>query len=177
MMFGAGPGESLATRPLPGETPGDTPAPITARGRNATAFESVAVGDRLPPRSVALTLGDLVNYAGASGDPNPIHWSPTVAALVGLVGPENGVVAHGMLSMGLGAGFVTSWLGDPGAVLDYGVRFTSPVYVTVDRPGDIEYTGKVKSLDPSARTAVIAVTASHQGKKIFGRAIATVQLG
>lgn len=92
-----------------------------------------------------------------------------------LVGLEN-VVAHGMLTMGLGGGFVTSWLGDPGAVKEYNVRFTSPVYVPVDRPAEIEYTGKVKSMDPETRTAVIAIVAKSQGRKIFGRATATVQL-
>ena len=146
----------------------EPPAP----SRHALNFEDVAVGDELPPRVVKLTRGDLVNYAGVSGDANPIHWSDTVAGLVGL----DNVVAHGMLTMGLGAGFVTSWSGDPGTVKEYNVRFTSPVYVDPHRAAEVEYTGKVKSLDPESRTAVIAITAKCDGKRIFGRATATVQL-
>jgi acyl dehydratase len=143
-----------------------------ARGRNARAYGSISVGDQLPERVVQLTAGDLVNYAGVSGDANPIHWSAEVAALAGLDSP----VAHGMLTMGLGAGFVTSWLGDPGAVLEYNVRFTSPVFVSPEKPGEVLYTGKVKSVDEDAETAVIALVATHNGKKIFGRATATVAL-
>ncbi|TSD95151.1 (3R)-hydroxyacyl-ACP dehydratase subunit HadB [Skermania sp. ID1734] len=135
-------------------------------------FDDVSVGDELPPRIVRLTRGDLVNYAGVSGDANPIHWSDEVAKLAGL---EN-VVAHGMLTMGLGAGFVTSWLGDPGAVRDYSVRFTSMVYVDPHKAAEVEYTGKVKSMDAETKTAVVAITAKFEGKRIFGRATATVQL-
>ena len=135
-------------------------------------FDDVAVGAELPPRVVALTRGDLVNYAGVSGDPNPIHWSDEVVALAGL----DNVIAHGMLTMGLGAGFVTSWLGDPGAVIEYNVRFTSSVYVSADSAASIEFTGKVKSVDPESRTATIALVAKSEGKKIFGRATATVRL-
>ncbi|MEU4311947.1 fused (3R)-hydroxyacyl-ACP dehydratase subunits HadA/HadB [Nocardia sp. NPDC024068] len=148
----------------------DSPDPVAA-GRFARAYDSVAVGDELPPRIVRLNQGDLVNYAGVSGDPNPIHWSQEVAGLVELDAP----VAHGMLTIGIGAGFVTSWLGDPGAVREYAVRLTSPVFVT--REGaEVEFTGKVKSMDPVQRTATIAVTAKHHGRRIFGRATATVRL-
>nr|WP_206038229.1 (3R)-hydroxyacyl-ACP dehydratase subunit HadB [Rhodococcus sp. HNM0569] len=126
----------------------------------------------MPDRIVKLTRGDLVNYAGVSGDANPIHWSDEVVALAGL--PN--VVAHGMLSMGLGAGFVTEWLGDPGAVTEYSVRFTSPVYVEAGRAASVEFTGKVKSVDGENRTAVVAIVAKSEGKKIFGRATATVRL-
>lgn len=154
-----------------------TPDPVTRDPRpyvstRALAFDSIAAGDELPPRTVRLTRGDLVNYAGVSGDANPIHWSDEIVKLVGL----DNVVAHGMLTMGLGGGFVTSWLGDPGAVKEYNVRFTSPVYVGADAPAEVEFTGKVKSVDPEARTAVVAITAKSAGKKIFGRATATVQL-
>lgn len=146
------------------------PQPV-ATGR-ALRFEDVHAGTELPARTVQLTRGDLVNYSGVSGDPNPIHWSDEVASLVGL----DNVVAHGMLTMGLGGGFVTSWLGDPGAVLEYNVRFTSPVYVPAAAPAEVEFTGKVKSTDPQTRTAVVAIVAKSEGRKIFGRATATVLL-
>ena len=136
------------------------------------SFDDVSVGEELPERVVSLTRGDLVNYAGVSGDPNPIHWSDEVVALAGL----DNVIAHGMLTMGLGAGFVTSWLGDPGAVTEYNVRFTSAVYVPADSPASVEFTGKVKSVDADDRTATVAIVAKSAGKKIFGRATATVRL-
>lgn len=135
------------------------------------SFDDVSVGDELPERIVSLTRGDLVNYAGVSGDPNPIHWSDEVVRLAGL----DNVIAHGMLTMGLGAGFVTSWLGDPGAVTEYNVRFTSSVYVPADAAA-VEFTGKIKSTDAEKRTAVVAIVAKFEGKKIFGRATATVRL-
>ncbi|MFZ2175006.1 MAG: (3R)-hydroxyacyl-ACP dehydratase subunit HadB [Rhodococcus sp. (in: high G+C Gram-positive bacteria)] len=135
-------------------------------------FEDVSVGEELPERIVKLTRGDLVNYAGVSGDPNPIHWSDEVVKLAGL----DNVIAHGMLTMGLGGGFVTSWLGDPGAVTEYNVRFTSSVYVPEDTAAQVEYTGKVKSLDEESKTAVVAIVARSEGRKIFGRATATVRL-
>ena len=105
-----------------------------------------------PSASCKLTRGDLVNYAGVSGDANPIHWSDEVVKLAGL----DNVVAHGMLTMGLGGGFVTSWLGDPGAVKEYNVRFTSPVYVgcrqgrrgRVHRQGEV---GRRREQDRSRR--------------------------
>ncbi len=172
-----GVGEAPEHRP-PTETPITAPpVPVTTVpeftvGARARSFDEVAVGDELPARIVRLTRGDLVNYAGVSGDANPIHWSDEVVKLAGL----DNVVAHGMLTMGLGGGFVTSWLGDPGAVKEYNVRFTSPVYVPSDQPAEVEYTGKVKSVDPDTRTAVIAIVAKSGGRKIFGRATATVQL-
>ncbi|MEV0296790.1 fused (3R)-hydroxyacyl-ACP dehydratase subunits HadA/HadB [Nocardia sp. NPDC050710] len=159
--------QPLAQPPVP-----VTVIPDIAPSKHAIDFEDVSVGDELPPRTVRLTRGDLVNYAGVSGDANPIHWSDEVVKLVGL----DNVVAHGMLTMGLGGGFVTSWLGDPGAVKEYNVRFTSPVYVGSDEAAEVEYTGKVKSMDPETRTAVVAIVAKSAGKKIFGRATATVQL-
>ncbi len=136
-------------------------------------FDEITPGEELPRRCVPLTRSDLVQYAGVAGDPNPIHWDDEVARSVGL--PM--AVAHGMLTMGVGAGYVTSWLGDPGAVLEYNVRFTSPVFVPGNGTGvEIELTGKVRSTDDESRTAVIAIVAKVDGKKIFGRATATVRL-
>ncbi|MFC6012270.1 fused (3R)-hydroxyacyl-ACP dehydratase subunits HadA/HadB [Nocardia lasii] len=129
------------------------------------SFDELGVGDELPLRDARVSRGDLVNYAGVSGDGNPIHWDEKIAELAGL--PD--IIAHGMLTMGLGAGFVSAWSGDPGAVTRYGVRLSAPTVVGREG-GQVEYTGRVKSLDPATRTAVVAVTAKSGGRKIFGLA-------
>lgn len=155
------------TRPRPGPSTRRTGA-----GGHGRRLDETSVGQQLPGRTVELTRGDLVNYAGVAGDGNPIHWSDDFAKTAGL----DTVVAHGMLTMALGAGLVTSWLGDPGAVIEYDVRFTSPVFVPVDRPGRIDYTGAVKTVDPEQHIATVAIVATHENRKIFGRAVATVRL-
>src|SRR3984893_8057533 len=136
-------------------------------------FSSVKVGDQLPEKVYPLTRQDLVNYAGVSGDLNPIHWDDETAKIVGL----DTAIAHGMLTMGLGGGYVTSWIGDPGAVTEYNVRFTAVVPVPNDGKGaEIVFTGRVKSIDEDNKSVTIAITATADGKKIFGRAIATAKL-
>ncbi|MBV8090878.1 MAG: (3R)-hydroxyacyl-ACP dehydratase subunit HadB [Alphaproteobacteria bacterium] len=136
-------------------------------------FNSVKVGDQLPEQVITLTRQDLVNYAGVSGDLNPIHWDDDIAKQVGL----DGVIAHGMLTMGLGGGYVTSWVGDPGAVTEYNVRFTAVVPVPNDgRGAEIVFNGRVKSVDPDDKLVTIALSATTGGKKIFGRAVATAKL-
>ncbi|WP_167109480.1 (3R)-hydroxyacyl-ACP dehydratase subunit HadB [Mycobacterium sp. DL592] len=136
-------------------------------------FSSVKVGEELPERVITLTRADLVNYAGVSGDLNPIHWDDEIAKQVGL----DTAIAHGMLTMGLGGGYVTAWVGDPGAVSEYNVRFTAIVPVPNDGTGtDIVFTGKVKSADAETKTVHIALTATTGGKKIFGRAVAIAKL-
>ncbi|MGA9870279.1 MAG: fused (3R)-hydroxyacyl-ACP dehydratase subunits HadA/HadB [Rhodococcus sp. (in: high G+C Gram-positive bacteria)] len=148
-------------------------AVVDNRATAASKFEDVAVGDTLPGRTFRLTRGDLVNYAGVAGDANPIHWSEQFAKLIDL----DNVLAHGMLTMGLGGGYITEWVGDPGAVKDYTVRFTAPIPVDAHRAAELEFSGKIKSLDPETRTAVISLGATFEGKRIFGhRATATVQL-
>jgi acyl dehydratase len=134
-----------------------------------------AVGDTLRPMRLTVMRDDLVRYAGASGDFNPIHWSERFAVGVGL--PN--VIAHGMLTMALGAQLVTAWAGDPGAVVGYSVRFTRPVVVPDDDDGVVvELTGKVKSVEVEGdtRIATVAVTASVDGKAVLGRATARVRL-
>lgn len=91
------------------------------------------VGTELPEREFRVTRADLIRYAGASGDFNPIHWSDRVAKDVGL--PT--VIGHGMLTMALAARLLTDWAGDPGAVLEYGARFSRPVVVPDDADGVI----------------------------------------
>jgi acyl dehydratase len=131
------------------------------------------VGDELPERVITLTRADLVNYAGVSGDLNPIHWDDEIAKQVGL----DTAIAHGMLTMGLGGGYVTEWVGDPGAVTEFNVRFTAIVPVPNDGVGaEIVFNGRIKASDPESNTVTIALTATHQGKKIFGRAVAVAKL-
>lgn len=140
--------------------------------RTAVRFEDIAVGDELPARTVHLTRGDLVNYAGVSGDVNPIHWHDEVAALAGL--PD--VIAHGMLTMGLGAGFVTTWLADPSAMTRYGVRLSNYTVIEAASTGSLEFTGRIKSVDPETRTAVVVIVAKSAGRKVFGLATADIRL-
>ncbi|MFE3445582.1 fused (3R)-hydroxyacyl-ACP dehydratase subunits HadA/HadB [Nocardia sp. NPDC059180] len=147
------------------------PEPIRS-SRARIPFEDVAVGDLLPSRTIALSRGDLVNYAGVSGDSNPIHYSDRVARSAGL--PD--VVSHGLLTMGLGAGYVTGWLGDPAAVTYYGVRFAGFAPIEPARAGAVEFHGRIKALDPRRRSATVAITATCGGRKLFGRATAEVLL-
>ncbi|WP_313675551.1 fused (3R)-hydroxyacyl-ACP dehydratase subunits HadA/HadB [Mycolicibacterium sp.] len=135
------------------------------------SFDDLKVGDELGVHHTRLSRGDLVNYAGVAGDANPIHWDESIAKLAGL--PD--VIAHGMLTMGLGAGFVSAWSGDPGAVTRYAVRLSAPAVVPANEGADIEFSGKVKSLDPETRTGVILVNAKSDGKKIFGLATLDVR--
>jgi acyl dehydratase len=135
-----------------------------------------AVGDELPPLSVRVTRADLVRYAGASGDFNPIHWSDRIATSAGLPG----VIAHGMLTMALAGRLVTEWAGSPAAMRTYGVRFTRPVVVPDDDEGAlVEISGKVTGLtesDGGERIAKVTITAAFEGKTVLGRAVAEVAL-
>jgi acyl dehydratase len=136
------------------------------------SFDELAPGDQLPVGAFRLTRGDLANYAGVSGDANPIHFSDHAAQLAGL--PT--VVAHGMLTMGLAAGYLTAWLGDPTAIQKFSVRFSGFVPVAADAASTVDFTGRIKSLDPAARTATILLGGSSEGRKLFGRAVAEVRL-
>ena len=136
------------------------------------AFADVEVGTELPAQSFPVQRADLVRYCGASGDFNVIHWNQRVAVEVGL--PD--VISHGMLTMGSAVRVVTDWAGDPGAVLEYGVRFTRPVVVPDDGVGaSIEVSGKVAELLDGQRVRV-ELTVSSAGAKVLGQARAMVQL-
>jgi acyl dehydratase len=141
---------------------------VTARLRAA----DVAVGTELPEQTHRVTRADLVRYAGASGDLNPIHWSDRVATSVGLPG----VIAHGMLTMGLAARTVTDWAGDPGAVVEYQVRFGRPVVVPDDDTGaEVTVRGKVGAVLDGGRVRV-DLTVTSAGEKVLSLARATVAL-
>jgi len=130
------------------------------------------VGYELPAKAFTVQRSDLVRYAGASGDFNVIHWNERIATDVGL--PN--VIAHGMLTMALAGQVVTDWLGDPGALLEFGVRFTRPVVVPDDGVGaTIEVTAKVTRID-EAGTAQVTVTATCEGSTVLGKAQALIRL-
>jgi acyl dehydratase len=136
-------------------------------------YADVSVGDELPPLTVTVTRADLVRYAGASLDFNPIHWSERTATGVGL--PN--VIAHGMWTMGAAARLVTDWAGDPGALVSYGTKFTRPVVVPDDGIGaTVEFTGTVTGKDDEAGTVRVDITAKFNGQTVLGRPNAVVRL-
>ncbi|AZH84765.1 acyl dehydratase [Plantibacter sp. PA-3-X8] len=125
-----------------------------------------AVGDVVAERTVHLTRDALVRYAGASGDFNPIHYRDDVTASVGLPG----VLAHGMLTMGIAAQPVVDWIGDPGRVLEYQVRFTRPVVVDPETGADLQIVAKVGKVDEEARTARVDLTVTYAEQTVLGKA-------
>jgi acyl dehydratase len=135
-------------------------------------YDDVEVGTEIPAQSYPVARLNLVMYAGASGDFNPIHWNERFATSVGL--PN--VIAHGMFTMAEAGRFVTDWVGDPGAVIDYGVRFSSPVVVPDEAGASIEVSGTVEEKLDDNRV-VVALTARCAEQKVLTQARATVRLG
>jgi acyl dehydratase len=132
----------------------------------------VAVGTELPEHTTRVTRADLVRYAGASGDFNVIHWNERVAREVGLPG----VIAHGMLTAGIAVRAVTAWAGDPGAVVDYQVRFGRPVVVPDDDAGaEVTVRGRVAAVLDGDRVRV-DLTVTSGGEKVLSLARAVVAL-
>lgn len=119
-------------------------------------FEDVEVGQQLPARAERLDQERLIVYAGASGDFNPLHWDPDFAAEIS---PTKGVIAHGMLNMGILSAVVTEWAGGPEKVARLSVSFRAPCPVGAT----VTYGGEVIELDPETRTAVLAVWAEREG--------------
>jgi acyl dehydratase len=132
----------------------------------------VAVGTELPEQVVRVTRADLVRYAGASGDFNPIHWNERVATDVGLPG----VIAHGMFTMAVASRLVSRWAGDPGAIEEYHVRFGRPVVVPDDDAGaEVTVRGKVGAVLDDGRLRV-DLTVTSDGEKVLSLARAIVRL-
>jgi acyl dehydratase len=119
---------------------------------------------------VHLTRESLVRYAGASGDFNPIHYRDDVAAAVGLPG----VLAHGMLTMGIAVGTLADALGDSGRIAEYGVRFTRPVVVDPEAGADLHVSAKVGAVDDD--TARIDLTVTFAETTVLGKAQVRVRL-
>ena len=144
----------------------------------APTWAGVEKGAALPAQTFTFRRADLVRYAGASGDFNVIHWNDRIAAEVGLPG----VVVHGMLTMGTVARVVTDWVGDPAAIVEYGVRFTRPVPVPDDSA--LDGSGGGSTIDVSAvvtekiqdNLVKVTIKATYDGATVLAKAIATVRL-
>ncbi|MDQ0768248.1 acyl dehydratase [Pseudarthrobacter defluvii] len=141
------------------------------------SFDELSAGQEIGSRTIEVTRTDLVKYAGASGDFNPIHWNEAFATGVELPG----VIAHGMFTMGSAVQLVTDWAGDPAAVVDFQTRFTKPVLVAdttgTDEPGaTIEVSGTIGKLDADAGTARVDLTVTAAGQKVLMKAQALVKL-
>ena len=134
--------------------------------------QSVEVGFEIPSVDYHLTRDTLVRYAGASGDFNPIHYRDDVAASVGLPG----VLAHGMLTMGVAVQSTVNWIGDSGRILDYQTRFTRPVLVDASAGAMISVAGKVAQVDSDAGTARVDLTVTFNGDTVLGKAQVLVRL-
>jgi acyl dehydratase len=136
------------------------------------SYAEVEVGTPLPEQSFPVQRLNLVMYCGASGDFNIIHWNERIATAVGL--PN--VIAHGMFTMAEAGRVVTDWVGDPGAVLEYGVRFSAPVPVPDDDTGTtLEVSGWVEEKLDGNRVSV-ALEAKALGATVLTKARALVQL-
>jgi len=134
-------------------------------------MKTAAPGFELPPLTVTFRREDLVRYAGASGDFNPIHWSDRMAGALGLPG----VIAHGMLTMASAVRVVTDWIDDPADLVEYGVRFTKPVVVPDDDKGaSVTFSAKVDKV--AEGLAEIDITAVAGEEKVLGRARAVVRV-
>jgi acyl dehydratase len=131
---------------------------------------SLTVGEVVAEHSYRLTRDSLVKYAGASGDFNPIHYRDDIATSVGLPG----VLAHGMLTMGIAIQPVVDWIGDPAKIVDYQVRFTRPVPVDATDGATVAVTATVGALQ--AGTARIDLTVACGGATVLGKARVTVRL-
>lgn len=133
---------------------------------------SLEVGQEIGSEVFTFTRDSLVKYAGASGDFNPIHYRDDFAKSVGL----DGVLAHGMLTMGAAVQVAVNWVGDAGKVIDYGVRFTKPVFVDANEGALLTVVGKVGAIDLEAKTVRIDLTAVSHELAVLGKAQAVVQL-
>lgn len=135
-------------------------------------LSDLEVGQVIFDTEYTLERLDLVRYAGAGGDFNPIHWNPRFAIEVGL--PD--VIAHGMLTMGRAVAPLALWAGDPGAVVEYGVRFTKPVVVPDPGTATVTVTGRIGAIDTGAGTARVDLTARGELGAVLGKARAVVRL-
>ncbi|MFC4530020.1 MaoC family dehydratase [Sphaerisporangium dianthi] len=135
-------------------------------------YDEVEAGLQIPAVDYPVHRVNLVMYAGASGDFNPIHWNERHAKAVGL--PD--VIAHGMFTMAEAGRFVTDWTGDPGALVDFGVRFSSMVVVPDNDEGAVITVSGVVEEKLDDNRVVVALTAKSGDSRVLSRARATVRL-
>lgn len=133
---------------------------------------NLSVGQELPSREFEITRDSLVRYAGASGDFNPIHYRDDFAQSVGLPG----VLAHGMLTMGLAVQVVVDFVGDSGKILDYQVRFTKPVLVDAQQGATVSVSAKVVEIAEDGKSARIDLTAVASELTVLGKAQVVVAI-
>ncbi|NLI19485.1 MAG: MaoC family dehydratase [Actinomycetales bacterium] len=126
-------------------------------------------GQVLFERTVAVDRARLVRYAGASGDFNPIHWNERFAREVGL----DGVIAHGMLTMGIAAGVLEEWVGDPGRITSYSTRFSRPVPVPDPGVAELAVSGRVGTVAEDG-TVRVDLTVTCEGRAVLAKAQAVV---
>jgi acyl dehydratase len=136
------------------------------------SYDEVEVGVELPERTFPIARADLVRYCGASGDFNIIHWNERIATAVGL--PD--VIAHGMYTMAVAGRTVTDWAGDPGALLEYSVRFSRPVVVPDDDQGAVLTVRGTVEDKRADGAVVVGLTATVDGSKVLTNARAVVRL-
>lgn len=133
---------------------------------------SLEVGQVIGSKEFLLTRDSLVRYAGASGDFNPIHYRDDFAKSVGL----DGVLAHGMLTMGVAVQVAVDWVGDAGKVIDYGVRFTKPVFVDASEGAVVVVTGKIGEIDAENGIVRVDLNVVYNETSVLGKAQAKVRL-
>jgi acyl dehydratase len=132
----------------------------------------LTIGQELPSREFKITRDSLVRYAGASGDFNPIHYRDDFAQKVGLPG----VLAHGMLTMGLAVQVVVDFVGGSGNILDYQVRFTKPVLVDAGDGATVTVSAKVAEIAEDGKSARIDLTAVAAELTVLGKAQVRVKI-
>lgn len=134
-------------------------------------FEDLTIGAVVAEKSYVLTRDSLVRYAGASGDFNPIHYRDDIAQQVGLPG----VLAHGMLTMGLAVQPIVEWIGDPARIVDYGVRFTKPVLVPAQGSAEVSVVATIASINQESRKVRVDLNTTFQDNSVLGKAQVWIQ--
>jgi acyl dehydratase len=130
------------------------------------------VGQVIGSKEFLLTRDSLVRYAGASGDFNPIHYRDDFAKSVGLPG----VIAHGMLTMGVSVQVAVDWVGDAGKVSDYSTRFTKMVDVDAKEGAVLVVTGKIAEIDTEKNEVRVDLTTMFGETSVLGKAQVRVRL-
>lgn len=134
-------------------------------------FDSLEVGQVVAERTLEFDRSTLVQYAGASGDFNPIHWNDTFAQSVGL----DGVIAHGMLTMGSSVTLVEDWVGDQRMIVDYQTRFARPIAVPNPGVSEVVVTATVGTIDSEARRVRVDLNTVFAGTRVLAKAQVVVQ--